>query len=329
MSPDMQDGPRPVTGDRPKQIAADSITRRPVTGVTAANKKLRAAQDYIARGWQVFVLSSSKTPVANCEPCKAAHVTPAQMEECACLCCHGFHAATLDPDRLAEMLRLHPRGLLATRTGAASGTVVIDVDPPGIGTMRILVGEGMLPRTLAAVTGRGGYHLLYAHPGGKIMSGAGKGGPGIDVKADGGYIVAPPSVHPVTRRPYSWLGSSGDDLTPLPGFWVEGLSERTRPARPAQAVSIPARGRGGYAQAALRGELEDVLAAAEGTRNVALHLSAWNLGQLVAGGMLPADRTEALLCQAGERIGLPAAEVRRTVASGFRAAAQHPWGGVA
>ena len=329
MSPDMQDGPRPVTGDRPKQIAADSITRRPVTGVTAANKKLRAAQDYIARGWQVFVLSSSKTPVANCEPCKAAHVTPVQMEECACLCCHGFHAATLDPGRLAEMLRLHPRGLLATRTGAASGTVVIDVDPPGIGTMRILVGEGMLPRTLAAVTGRGGYHLLYAHPGGKIMSGAGKGGPGIDVKADGGYIVAPPSVHPVTRRPYSWLGSSGDDLTPLPGFWVERLSERTRPARPAQAVSIPARGRGGYAQAALRGELEDVLAAAEGARNVALHLSAWNLGQLVAGGMLPADRTEALLCQAGERIGLPAAEVRRTVASGFRAAAQHPRGGVA
>ena len=43
-----------------------------------------------------------------------------------------------------------------------------------------LVGEGVLPRTLAAVTGRGGYHMLYGHPGGKIMSGAGKGGPGVD-----------------------------------------------------------------------------------------------------------------------------------------------------
>jgi hypothetical protein len=116
------------------------------------------------------------------------------------------------------MLRLHPRGLLAIRTGAASGTVVIDVDPPGIGTMRMLVGEGVLPRTLAAVTGRGGYHMLYGHPGGKIMSGAGKGGPGVDVKADGGYIVVAPSVHPSTRRPYRWLGSPGDDLTPLPEF---------------------------------------------------------------------------------------------------------------
>jgi hypothetical protein len=297
--------------------------------VSGREERLAAGLGYIARGWYVFVLSLSKTPVANCEPCRTAHTTPAQMEECACLCCHGFHAATLDPDRLVEMLRLHPRGLLAIRTGALSGTVVIDVDPPGISTMRMLVGDGVLPRTLAAVTGRGGYHLMYAHPGGKIMSGAGKGGPGVDVKADGGYIVTPPSVHPVTRRPYRWLGSPGDELTPLPQFWAERLHENTHAARPAQAVAIPARGRGGYAMAALRGELEEVLSAGEGTRNVTLHLAAWNLGQLVAGGMLEAGRTEALLCQAGERIGLPAAEALRTVASGFRAAAQYPRGGAA
>jgi hypothetical protein len=297
--------------------------------VSGQAEKLHAGLAYIGRGWPVFVLSPSKMPVANCESCKAGHATPAQMEACTCLTCHGFHAATADPDRLAEMLRRHPRGLLAVRTGGASGTVVIDVDPPGIGTMRMLVAEGVLPRTLAAVTGRGGYHMVYAHPGGKILSGAGKGGPGVDVKADGGYVVAPPSVHPVTRRPYRWLGSPGDDLTPLPEFWTGRLRESTRPPRSAQAVSIPARGRGGYAMAALRYELEEVLSAGEGTRNTSLHLAAWNLGQLVAAGMLAEDRTESLLCQAGERIGLPPAEVRRTVASGFRAAAQHPRGGVA
>ena len=163
------------------------------------------------------------------------------MEACACLCCHGFHAATLDPDRLAEMLRLHPRGLLAIRTGAPSGVVVIDVDPPGIGTMKILVSDGVLPRTLAAVTGRGGYHLLYGHPGGKIMSGAGKGGAGVDVKADGGYVVAPPSVHPATRRPYRWLSSPGDDLTPLPEFWAKRLrANSSPPGRPRQWPSRPA-----------------------------------------------------------------------------------------
>jgi hypothetical protein len=297
--------------------------------VNGQDEKLHIGLAYIGREWPAFVLSESKTPVANCAGCKAEHTTPELMEACTCLCCHGFHAATLDPDRLAEMLRLHPRGLLAIRTGAASCTVVIDVDPPGISTMKMLVDDGVLPRTLAAVTGRGGYHLLYGHPGGKIMSGAGKGGPGVDVKADGGYIVAAPSVHPATRRPYRWLGSPGDDLTPLPAFWAERLRESSRPPRSAQAVAIPARGRGGYAMAALRGELEEVLSASEGTRNVTLHLAAWNLGQLVAGGALEADRTEALLCQAGERIGLPPAEALRTVASGFRAAAQYPRGGAA
>jgi Bifunctional DNA primase/polymerase, N-terminal len=95
----------------------------------------------------VFVLSPSKTPVANCAPCRAEHNTPTQMEACECLACHGFHAATLDRDCLAQMLRQYPRGLLAIRTGAPSGIVVIDVDPPGIGTMKVLVGDGILPRT--------------------------------------------------------------------------------------------------------------------------------------------------------------------------------------
>jgi hypothetical protein len=297
--------------------------------VKTAAEKLSAAGDYIALAWLVFVLSPTKMPIANCERCRAEHTTPAQMETCECLTCHGFYAGTLDMARVEAMFRLHPYGLLAVRTGSPSGLVVIDVDPPGMSTMRVLLSEGVLPRTLAAITGRAGYHLVYAHPGGKVMSGAGKGGLGVDIKADGGYIVVSPSVHPGTQRPYRWLGSPGDDLTPLPEFWTERLRESTRPARSAQAAVILPRGRGGYVQAALRGELEAVLSAGEGTRNVTLHLAAWNLGQLVAGGVLEADRTEALLCQAGDRIGLPAAEVLRTVTSGFRAAAQYPRGGAA
>jgi hypothetical protein len=297
--------------------------------VIARGEVLQHGLGYITRGWRSFVLSPSKVPVANCDPCKADHRTPTQMESCACLCCHGFYAATLDPDRLAAMIQQHPRGLLATRTGVVSGTVVVDVDPPGIETMRMLVSDGVLPRTVAAVTGRGGYHLVYAHPGGKITSGAGKGGPGVDIKADGGYIVAAPSVHPVTHRPYRWLTPSGDDLTPLPEFWVRRLREPERPVRSGQVKLPPGRHPSSYVQAAVKYELESVLASGEGTRNASLHLAAFNLGQLAAGGALDAGRTETLLLRAGERIGLPAPEVRRTVASGFRAAAQCPRSGAA
>ena len=112
-------------------------------------------------------------------------------------------------------MRLHPRGLLAVRTGAVSRTAVIDVDARGIPAMRQMIASGLLPRTLAQRTGSG-YHLVYAHPGVRIVSGPGKGGPGIDVKSDDAYIVTAPSVHPGTGRPYRWLGSLTDDLAPLP-----------------------------------------------------------------------------------------------------------------
>jgi hypothetical protein len=80
------------------------------------------------------------------------------MRDCACLTCHGFYAATLDVARVEEMVRLHPRGLLAVRTGAVSGTVVIDVDTAGLPAMRQMIADGLLPRTLAQRTGNG-YHL--------------------------------------------------------------------------------------------------------------------------------------------------------------------------
>ena len=179
---------------------------------------------YISRGWPAFVLSSSKTPVANCDRCRAEHTTPAQMEACDCLTCHGFYSATRDLGHVAEMIRLHPRGLLAIRTGAPSGTVVVDVDAPhGLPTMRQLIRDGMLPRTVVQRTGSEGYHLLYRYPGVRIPSGAGKGGTGVDIKADGGYIVAAPSVHPRTHKRYRWIGSCNDDLTPLPQVWVDRL----------------------------------------------------------------------------------------------------------
>ena len=137
---------------------------------------LNAARDYMTRrGWPVFVLSSSKVPVPNCERCRKEHTTPQQMRGCGCLMCHGFYAATLDVGRVGEMVRLHPRGLLAIRTGAVSGTVVIDVDARGLPAMRQMIADGLLPRTLTQRTGSG-YHLVYAHPGIRIASGPGKGG---------------------------------------------------------------------------------------------------------------------------------------------------------
>lgn len=289
---------------------------------------LRAALSYADRGWPAFILSASKAPLANCDRCRIEHTTAAAMEACECLTCHGFYSASTDPGRIAEMIRLHPRGLLAIRTGAVSGTTVVDVDPPGIETMRVLVSDGHLPRTVAAITGRDGFHLIYGHPGGKIMSGAGKGGAGIDIKSDGGYIVVAPSVHPTTGKAYRWLASFTDPLTPLPRYWTDRLRPPAPRASSAPGAWSPPPVRpGSYAAAALREEAEAV-ATAQAGRNCRLNRAAFSCGQLVAAGTLTEAEVHEALMAAAEACGLVAWTGARaceaTIASGLRAGMANP-----
>jgi hypothetical protein len=227
--------------------------------------------------------------------------------------------------RVQEMMRLHPGGLLAIRTGAVSGTVVIDVDARGLPAMRQMITDGLLPRTLAQRTGSG-YHLVYAHPGVRIASGPGKGGLGIDIKSDDAYIVAAPSVHPRTGRPYRWLGPLTGELAQLPQDWVNRLREPERSALPGRVPVDAVKGTR-YAKGAVRRELAEFLGTEEGERNHALNKSAFVIGQLVGAGMLDGNDATAVLEDAGQRIGLSPGEVRRSVASGLRAGARCPRGG--
>ncbi|MGC8724912.1 MAG: bifunctional DNA primase/polymerase, partial [Acidobacteriota bacterium] len=65
---------------------------------------------------------------------------------------------------------------------------------------------GGLPVTVTAQTGGGGRHLVFRHPGIRVPNSAGLLGPGLDVRGDGGYIVAPPSLHASGCR-YAWDGA--------------------------------------------------------------------------------------------------------------------------
>ena len=76
----------------------------------------------------LFLLGRTKRPVANCRDCPKGDPGH-NPETCEHLTCHGFYAATTDPVRIADMFDAIPDGLLAIRTGTASGLVVVDVDP--------------------------------------------------------------------------------------------------------------------------------------------------------------------------------------------------------
>lgn len=98
-----------------------------------------------------------------------------------------------------------PHANVGIVTGAISRLVVLDVDPRhgGESSLRDLQTHfGSLPATLEARTGGGGRHLYFAHPGGLVRNRAGLA-QGIDLRGDGGYVVAPPSLHPSGLR-YAW-----------------------------------------------------------------------------------------------------------------------------
>lgn len=95
-------------------------------------------------------------------------------------------------------------------TGAVSGIIVLDIDKAkkegdvdGFASLAVLEADrGALPETLTATTGSGGRHYVFKHPGGTLANFS-KKKIGIDLRGDGGYIMAAPSVHP-SGGVYAW-----------------------------------------------------------------------------------------------------------------------------
>jgi hypothetical protein len=155
---------------------------------------------------------------------------------------HGFHDATTDEAAIRQWWTQWPDANTGIATGATSGLVVLDIDPRhggGETLVNIERQHGSLPHTVKVRTGGGGQHVYFAHPGGKVKSRT--IAPGIDVKADGGYIVAPPSSHASGRR-YEWEASSHPDdiaLAPPPGWLLDMMRSRASGSRPAPSGEAP------------------------------------------------------------------------------------------
>jgi Bifunctional DNA primase/polymerase, N-terminal/YspA, cpYpsA-related SLOG family len=275
-----------------------------------------AALGYIRRGWPVFVLGRSKRPVANCPPCDTAGKDH-DPAGCECLTCHGFYAATLDPARLAAMLRKVPRGLLAIRTGAASGLCVVDIDPRNGGQLD----RTLMTPTATVATGGGGWQLYYRHPGGPTLP-ALPGVPGVDIKADGGYVVAPPSIHPATRQPYRWIG--GRPVNEMPPALRAAVARPAPPPAPAvtrPSGPVPVRGAGGISSpsALLAAHLRAVQQAPEGRRRATLYGVARGVARMVAAGALTEPDARAALEAAGTAAQQTPREIRAAIDGAFTA----------
>jgi hypothetical protein len=190
-------------------------------------------------------------------------------------------------------------------TGRISGLVVLDVDPKHNGDVslrRMEQEHGPLPQTVEAFTGGGGRHIYFAHPGDTIPNKVGLA-PGIDLRGDGGCVVAPPSLHP-SGRYYAWVLSheiENTALAPVPEWLLrEVRAEGRRVGHPLS-----------YWQKLVREGVP------EGERNNTLASLA---GHLLWHGVDPDVVMELLLCWNAVRCypPLPDDEVVRTVESIIR-----------
>jgi hypothetical protein len=146
--------------------------------------------------------------------------------------------------------------------------------------------------------------------------------PGVDLRGDGGYVVAPPSRH-ATGRPYRWASDPNLEPAPAPA-WLRPAPAAVVPTAPTRPAVPLAAGGSRYGLAALRREIADVRRAVVGERNNRLNRAAFSLGMLAAGGELDEDLVEDELLAAALAAGLPEREARASSRSGLRAGAKEP-----
>jgi hypothetical protein len=120
---------------------------------------------------------------------------------------------------------------LAVVTGAISGVVVIDADDPR--ALRWCTAH-LRYTPWQTRTGRG-YHLWYRYPsapvGNRARLNTRDGKLAIDVRGDGGYVIAPGSVH-ASGAAYEWAGDWTVPRDQVPVFWVGWIARPPRPPTP-------------------------------------------------------------------------------------------------
>jgi hypothetical protein len=271
--------------------------------VAGAGSSLTAVLDYVQNGgWAAF-------------PCKPRGKTP--------LTGNGCKDATTDLGQIQRWAEQHPGCNWAIATGSASGgnLLVVDVDgiwdTPGDAWTEILNSAGGMPDTPTVLSGSGhSMHWYFSLPDDvRVGNSAGKLARGLDVRCEGGYVIAPPSEHPSGCR-YEWVRHPSDAFVKrIPAPLLDLLLPKARrlpPAPPRIAASSTS-----LALRILDEECRRIAGAVVGTRNQTAFAASAAVGNLVAGGELVLSAAARALLEAALGCGLPQREAENVVANGL------------
>lgn len=198
---------------------------------------LEAAIAYAEGGWSVFPVYEP-TEDGRCSCGNSACDSPGKHPRIP----GGLTAATVDKPQIREWWHRWPNANIGIRTGSESGIAVVDLDGDADLLTNELRKNGIAwGATPTSRTGGGGRHDVLAHPGGKVPTKAailtlpsvnGAKPHQVDIRGDGGYVVAPPSVH-VNGRRYLWeLEPMLTKLAPFPASLQALLTSARRSLPP-------------------------------------------------------------------------------------------------
>src|SRR6266702_1240730 len=155
---------------------------------------IQIANSYIERGFSVIPVGVDKKPLIKWEQ---------------------YQKRIANPEEVERWAKRFKNSNIAIVTGSLSGIVVVDVEAGG-------PVDG-LPPTVIAKTGGGGWHFYYKHPGYEFKNSARKLRELTDIRGDGGYVVAPPSLHKSGKH-YEWsVSADAADFDDVPEWILRSL----------------------------------------------------------------------------------------------------------
>lgn len=226
--------------------------------------------------------------------------------------------ATTDPAQIRKWWRDWPESRVALITGERNGISVLDVDvkngKDGLASLAALgFDDHRAMSPVRTITPSGGFHLFFAYTP-DLKASVGKIGPGLDVRNNGGFVIAPGSI----KNGDQYL-VEGEELSrgmPLP-TWPEALTPPAQPYRDSVGIQEASEFHRDWARDYLTTFAAKVEATPEGARQAELNNASMWAGGAGAHGALSRDDAAAVLIEAGKTCGLSEREARSTFNHGW------------
>jgi len=306
---------------------------------SAVSELQEAVNELIGRGRKVFPIGGNKMPYANCDACKNKSDV-AHRATCQCLqtggLCHGFYAATDDPNQFAAWMRQHPEcTAIGVPTGKDHGIFVMEYDPGHGGKEsydKLIEKHGAI-ETETNQSPSGGLHFVFKMPNFDFPQIIGKLWPGIDIKASGSYHLVPPSRN--GDKQYTKVKEM--DPQPAPDWLLDAIKNyltQNRWNSEARMLQIEQQkqfdldklsdSEREHVEKTVEYWCDRITSAPDGTQNILIYTGSRVLFSLAFAGMIDPEEAQLALEEACQEGGHPRNRALTAIDSGKRAAFADP-----